>query len=299
MSGTIDLSQIPAPAIVEVLDFETILSAMLADLQSRNPDFTALVESDPAYKILEVCAYRETLLRQRVNDAAKGVMLAYAVGPDLDNLAALFGVTRNVITPANNNVFPATPAVMEDDTSLRYRTQLALDGLSTAGPVGAYKFHALTVADVLDVSVVGPPTVAPGNVVVTILSRSGANGIPPQATLDAVAAALNSDDVRPLTDSVTVQAVSLVNYAITATIYTYDGPDPATVLAACQTAAQSYVAASQKIGRSITLSGVYAALQQPGVSKVVLASPLADIAMTPYQVGNCTGITLTSGGISQ
>ena len=71
----IDLSTLPAPHVVEPIDYQTILSAMIADLQARDPAFTALVESDPAWKIIEVCAYREMLLRQRVNDAARAVIL--------------------------------------------------------------------------------------------------------------------------------------------------------------------------------------------------------------------------------
>ena len=84
----VNLSQLPAPNVVESLDFETILAEMIADLQGRDPTFTALVESDPAYKILEVCAYRELLMRQRVNESAKAIMLAYATGADLDQLGA-------------------------------------------------------------------------------------------------------------------------------------------------------------------------------------------------------------------
>ena len=48
--------------------------------------FTALVESDPAWTILEVAAYRELLLRQRINDASRAVMLAFATGADLEHL---------------------------------------------------------------------------------------------------------------------------------------------------------------------------------------------------------------------
>ena len=72
----VDLSRLVAPTVVETLDFETIFAAMLADLQARDSAFSALVESDPAYKILEVAAYRELLIRQRVNDAGRAVMLA-------------------------------------------------------------------------------------------------------------------------------------------------------------------------------------------------------------------------------
>ncbi len=59
----VDLSQLRAPGVIEDLNFETILQGMLADLQARDPEFSALVESDPAFKILQVAAFRELLLR--------------------------------------------------------------------------------------------------------------------------------------------------------------------------------------------------------------------------------------------
>jgi len=57
--ATIDFSSIPAPEIIEELDFETILAAMIADLQSRDPSYSEILESDPGIKILEVAAARE------------------------------------------------------------------------------------------------------------------------------------------------------------------------------------------------------------------------------------------------
>ena len=295
LNSAIDLSLLPAPAVVEPLDYETILAAMLADLRQRDPAFTALVESDPAYKILEVCAYRELLIRQRVNDACRQVMIAYAVGSNLEQLGALFGVTRNVIDPGNSQAIPPVAPTLESDAELRRRIQLALEGFSTAGPVGAYVFHALTVATVADVSVTSPN---PGDVVVTVLGRTG-NGVPDGSTITAVTEALNADDVRPLTDNVTVQAATPVNYSIQATLYTYEGPDPATVIAAAQTAAQAYVASNRKLGRDITLSGIFAALHQPGVQRVVLTQPTADITIQPHQAGHCTGISITNGGTAE
>ena len=287
----IDLSTLPAPAVVDVLSFETILAEMVADLKTRDPAFTALVESDPAYKILEVAAYRETLLRARVNDAAKSVMLAYAVGSDLDQIASLFGVTRKTLVPANPNAFPPVAAVMEADADLRFRVQIALEGLSTAGPVGAYIFHALKLTSVKDVAVESP---TPGNVLVSILSVYN-NGVPTTAELAAVTAELNADDVRPLTDNVTVQAAGIVTYAITATIYVNDGPDASVVLANCQAAAQAYATTRFKIGADVNLSGIYAALHQAGVEKVVLTSPSANLNITSTQAGRCTAITLALG----
>jgi phage-related baseplate assembly protein len=290
-NAPIDLSTLPAPAVVETLDYEVILAQMLADLQTRDPAFTALVESDPAFKVLEVAAYREVLTRARVNDGAKAVMLAYAGGTNLDQLAALFGVTRKTLVPANLTAIPPVAAVMEADSDLRFRVQLSLEGLSTAGPIGAYVYHALKVATIKDVAVQSP---TPGDVLVTVLSINN-NGVPTAGELAQVTAQLNNEDVRPLTDNVTVQAAGIVTYAITATIFVNQGPDSAVVLAACQAAAQAFATARFRIGADVNLSGIYAALHQPGVEKVVLASPSANLDITPTQAGRCTAITLTLG----
>lgn len=290
----VDLSKLPFPAVVESLDFETILAAMLADLQARDTTFTALLESDPAYKVLQVCAYRELLMRQRVNEAAKAVMLAYATGSDLDHIAADYDVERLLITAADETTIPPTEAVYEDDDSLRRRVQLSFEGFSTAGPEGAYIFHALGAdPDVLDVSVSSPTA---GHVLVTVLSRTG-SGAASTGTLDAVTATLSADNVRPLTDSVTVQSASIVNYTIVATIKTFDGPDKDVVMASAQAAAEDYAANNHRLGRDITLSGIYAALHQDGVQNVTLTSPSASIVNDDTEAPYCTSITLTWGGV--
>jgi len=310
----IDLAQIPAPDIVETLSFETILAAMLADLQSRDATFTALLESDPAYKILEVAAYRELLLRQRVNDAARAVMLATAVGTDLDHLAANFNVSRLLVTPADPDTIPPTAAVYETDIAFRARVQFAFEGLSTAGPVGSYIFHGLgaagTVKDIAVDAVTFHVTAGlividhdaalaqpePGKVAVTVLSSVG-DGTASSDLLAAVAAALDAEAVRPLTDRVTVRSADIVNYSVTATLTFYDGPSSATVLAAANTALTAYIGAQRKIGYDVTRSGLFAALHQPGVQNVVLTAPAADVVIGNYQAGHCSEINLINGGL--
>ena len=293
----INLSGIPAPAVVEVLDYETILAAMVADLQTRDATFTALVESDPAFKILEVCAFREMLLRQRVNDAAKGVMLTYALGADLENLGAFFGVTRNLITPANTTVYPAVEAVYETDESLRYRITLALEGLSTAGPIGSYTFHALKVATIKDVAIAGPPDVDPGNVRVTLLSYSG-NGTVSAGEIAAVSAELNTADVRPLTDVVTVQAAEVLTYKIAVQLAVYDGPDTEVLKAEALARLQAYADAAHKIGQDIREAGIVAAAFVAGVENVTLLNTggalTSDLTVSSVQAAYCTGITVTT-----
>lgn len=84
----LDFATIPAPTIIEALDFELILQDLIDDLRSRDASYTAILESDPVIKLLEVCAARELILRQRINDALLATLLRYSNGPDLDNLAA-------------------------------------------------------------------------------------------------------------------------------------------------------------------------------------------------------------------
>lgn len=294
--SVIDLSQLPAPTVVESLDFETILDALIADLQARDLSFSALVESDPAYKVLEVAAYRELLLRQRVNDAARAVMLAFATGSDLDQLAALQNVVRLLIDPGDPAAVPPVPPAYEDDTRLRLRTQLAPESRSTAGPTGAYEYHALSAsAEVLDVDVASP---APGGVVVTVLSTDG-DGTPSAGLLDTVEAALTARDVRPLTDQVTVQAATIVDYTINATLYFYDGPDTEVVRQAAVDSVTAYADEHHRLGHDITLSGLYAALHRPGVQRVTLTAPAANLAIAADEASWCTAITVISGGVDE
>src|SRR3546814_4166353 len=137
----VDLSRLPAPDIIEALDFETIVADAVARMKSAMPDFIER-DSDPATKLLQVFSYFAQLLRQRVNDAARAVMPAYATGADLDHIAALFGITRFTLTPADEVL--GIPAVMESDADFRRRMVLAPEGYSVAGPEGAYIFHALS-----------------------------------------------------------------------------------------------------------------------------------------------------------
>ena len=290
----VDLSRLPAPDIVEALSYGVILSAMLGDLRELDPQFTALVESDPLYKILQVCAYRELGIRQRVNDASRAGMLAYARGADLDHLGALLDVGRYLLSPG----IPAEgiDPTYESDADFRRRIQLAPEGFSVAGPDGAYIYHSLA-ADpaVLDASASSP---TPGEVVVTVLARHD-NGEANPELLAAVAASLSSDRVRPMTDHVTVQTAEIVPYEVVARIYTYDGPDSSLVLADSIARLRAYIDSSHRLGRDIPLSGIYAALHTEGVQSVDIDLPTADLVISRQQAPHCSLINVTHGGINE
>lgn len=293
---SIDLSQLPAPDVIETIDFDNIVADMLTDLIARDGTFSALVESDPAYKILEVAAYREVLLRQRVNEACYAVMLAFAQKGDLDQVGANLDVARLTITPADDTTVPPTAAVMEEDGAYRARIQLSFEGYTTAGSTGSYVFAALSASGaVKDADAVSP---APGQVTVYVLSNTG-DGTADQPLIDTVAAALSAQTVRPLTDQVTVQSASVVPYTIAAELEIYEGPDASTIQAAALAAVQDYVSSIQKIGYDVAVSGIYKALHQSGVKQVNLTAPTANIVMGDGQAAYCdpaAGITITTVG---
>ncbi|WP_129792569.1 baseplate J/gp47 family protein [Sphingosinicella sp. CPCC 101087] len=290
----VDLSRLPAPSIVEELSFEEIFAAMVAKLQELLPEFDATVESDPAIKVLQVAAYRELLLRARVNEAARAVMPAYAMGADLDNLAALMGVARLLIDPGDPE--QGVEPTWESDMDLRRRLVLAPEGFSVAGPAGAYIYHSLSAdPDVLDASATSPE---PGEVVVTVLSRIGDGTAAPEL-LEAVEARVNADTVRPLTDQVAVQGATIVPFAVEAEITTYSGPDGSIVMAEALRRLDEYIEQSHRLGRDVTLSGIYAALHCEGVQNVELVSPIADIVVDRTQATWCTSIDVTHAGIGE
>lgn len=289
-SPAIDLSRLPEPEIIDQPTFEARLAGKLAQLLALHPEFSALVESDPAMKLLEADSYDELVLAQAFSDAARGLLLAFATGARLDHLAALFAVERMEITPANAETGAA--AVLESDTALRQRVQLAPHAFSVAGPELAYVFHARSAhADVADATATSP---TPGQVVVTVLSASG-SGVPGAPVLDAVRNRLDGD-VRPLTDEVIVQPAALVDVAITAQLYVFAGPDQALILSTAQASLAAYLAGARRLGRDIARSAVIAALHVGNVQRVVLTSPPVDVVITPAQVANITATTVTVAG---
>lgn len=293
----IDLAQLPSPDVVEQIDYETILAERKAYAVSLWPveqqaevAATLALESEPLTKLIQENAYRETLLRQRVNEAALATLLATAQGNDLDQLAANVNVTRLQVTPADNSTIPPTPAVMESDDSLRERAQLAWEGLSTAGPRNSYVLHARS-ADgrVADATAESP---SPAVVVVTIQALQG-DGAADQALLDTVAAYLSDEDRRPVGDRLTVQTAEILQYSVTATLHlATPGPEAEPIRAAAEARLVAYVNQRRRLGVEVSASAIHAALHVEGVRRVELTG-WADITPTTSQAAYCTAYSVT------
>ncbi|HWT42805.1 MAG TPA: baseplate J/gp47 family protein [Sphingopyxis sp.] len=293
-SPAIDLSELPPPDLVPQPDFDARFNGKLARLVGHLPEFSALVESDPAIKLLESDSYDELLLAQSFNDAARRLLLAFATDAMLDQLGVLLGVPRLELTPANPGT--GAPAVMESDGEFRSRILLAPHSFSVAGPEGAYVYHAKSASsDVLDASATSP---TPGRVVVSVLSRTG-DGTAPADTLAAVEAVLTHDQVRPLTDEVIVQSADIVEFDIDADLYLYAGPDPTLIETTAESSLDAYLVKARRLGRDMPRSAMIAALHVAGVQRVVLNQPAADQVMTALQAGWPVTITIRYAGVGE
>ena len=298
MQTSVDLSQIPQPDIVEVPDFETVLAdiralivaAMPVELQA-SVSAALLLESEPMAALAQAFTYREIHLLQRINEAVRAVLLSSALEADLDQVAGNFDTERLLITEATDEA----DAVYESDEELRARTLLSWARLSTAGARNAYHYFALGAdADVLDVRAYGPETHdQEGRVFLYVLSRTG-DGTAPQALLDKVLAAVNPEDVRPITDYVAdyVRSAVIVNYQVVADIYVPYGVDTATVLEKATAALNEYTASVHLINATAARSGIDGALHQDGVVTVDLHSPAADVVATMGEAPHCTSVKI-------
>jgi len=89
----IDIQKLPKPELIEEIDYSVILEMYTSQLKADMPKWTGS-DADPVKKVFRAAAFREMFLRQRVNEVARKLLLAFAKGTNLDNLAAWFGEER-------------------------------------------------------------------------------------------------------------------------------------------------------------------------------------------------------------
>jgi len=125
-----------------------------------------------------------------------------------------------------------------------------------------------------------------------VLSTEG-NGTASEDLLNVVNTALNAKSVRPLTDRPIIYSASIINYIIEAEIYIDEGPDETIVLNSCYKATEEYIQKVHSFNDGVSLSGIYQALHQAGVSRVNLISPASNIDTSIGQVAYCTSINIS------
>ena len=281
--STIDTGTLPAPDIVEALDFETLYQRRRARLISLYPadeqaaiTQTLALESEPIVKLLQESAYEELLLRQRINEAARANLIQYATGSDLDQLAAFYELVR----------LPG-----EGDTRFRARLQLAIAALAGNGTAEHYRGRALGASlDVVDAAVLQP---YPGAVNVAVWIADGADET---AVRDAVVAALTAPARKILGVAVSATIARRRVVDISARIRrTSAAPIDLAARLAAEFAA--VFAAAAAFGGTIPRSWLIAKLHVDGVAAVELLAPSADIVLAADEYPAAGQILITDLGL--
>lgn len=275
------LSGLPDPTVIQEVSFEAILDAMKADLIARFPDIAPILslESSAAVKVMQVAAYREMLLRSRINDAARANLLAYATGADLDHVGA-------------NASPPVLRMYQEDDERFRSRILLTTKARNT-GSIYRYELVALntdiTIRSAKAYRIARDPTVY-----VALLSNSS-DGVTPQSVIDEVEEAFDLPENRMVNGDVVVRSAvtSVVNISAALTI---TGNQPSTLLASAEAALRAAWQTEGGLGRDMTRDWIKARLQVPGVYSVALAAPAQDVIKPPFEAASIGTVTLTIAG---
>ena len=196
--------------------------------------------------------------------------------------------TQNVTTSALG-------ADVETDAAYRARIQLAPEAFTCAGPVGAYRALALAAhQDVADVGIWQPE---PGTVDVRPVAQGGE--LPSEEVLAAVRAALDGDTVRPLNDTVLVQAPELVPYELRVSwsISRDKSALASTVSAAVAAAVEQYRLWQRSApGRDILPTRLVSLMEQAGARRVVVDAPEYTV-LEPRQLARETDVSVTFLGV--
>jgi phage-related baseplate assembly protein len=279
-STAIDLSVLGKPEVIETVDYEAIVTLMRDDLVARFPAIVGVVdlESEPARKLIEVFAYREMVLRARVNDAARANLLAFAMNADLDHLAAFYDVVR---------------LGGETDARLRERTILAIRGRSTGGTEPRYRYVALSADVRVADAVVWREGTSP--LVRCAIFATDNNGVPDAPLLQTVREHLTASDVRMVNDTILVTAAIQTVQNITARLTLLPNTSDS-ILADIEEALRADWLEERGLGFDLTLSWLTAKLMRAGVYKVEIVTPSADVIAAPSEAIAIGTVTLTVAG---
>lgn len=288
-----DLGDVPA---VEQVVFEDIKKArddcLKAALKIVGIDYDVTqLETDPLIVAFsEGGGYNEVKFRQRINEGIRALSLVTANGGNLDHLGLTYaGIARLVYEQDEKN--KPVDAVwdenknkwVESDDVYRNRILLAFEAFSTAGPEGAYVFHALEldgVRDVADAAVYSEednatysaglfadaysfgwrstpfanrennaPVLAPEILIIIVPTIE--YGDTDQAILDRVFKAVTSADTRPIGDNVRIEPAVKHSYSIEVELYYSAGADVATLKREAEKRLTAYASARRRIGLSI------------------------------------------------
>jgi phage-related baseplate assembly protein len=319
-------NQLPPMQALERPDFEAFFSQFKTDFldnlaqanaeQAAQVEQVLAIEGELITKLLQ--AFTQYLIGniEAENHKARQMLPGTAINTNLDNVASLQGLTRQVITPGNANALPPTAAVQETDDHLLQRFWLAPHA-PAAGTRLHYSFQMLTL-DAAAVIAVDKPSdnqvrltytygdgsvvsdirdgngrrTAPGVITLTVLANSG-DGTASAELQSQVAAHFARDDVGIETDSKIVQSAQPVLYTQQLDVWITSAPDTALVKAELEQKLTDYAQTQWKLGGKVLRSYIDHVAHANGAQKLTINSPAADIEADYNQAPYCTNVTVT------
>lgn len=182
----------------------------------------------------------------------------------------------------------------ESDDAYRERIHQAPEKISTAGSSGAYEYHTRSASAAISDVYVDTPE--PGYVTISVLMSNGT--LPSTEILDDVYAAVTPKNVRPLTDFVTVQAPTVVNFSVNVTYYIEtEAVNKTLIQQAIEKAIDDYIIwQSSKIGRDINPTRLISECYRAGAKRVEVTSPIKHV-IRPGEVAQIDTKSVIYGGV--
>ena len=305
--SVINLAELPLMQVLESISSEQILDDRMQRFKalwfSYDPPNAAQydvgqLEFDPIKITQENSTFFEMAVRDRINQAARAVTLAYAVGSDLDAIASRYpgGVPR---LDTNNDGIPD-----ERDDRYRRRVWLSPNTLSAHGTAESYVFWALTADPTLhDAS--ATTIEGTGKVYITLMAESGPLQLQWVRTIDRLTGEFVSTradpsfnptptlqqivDVRKyildegrrgLTDEIITYSptITTVNYKIR--IWLFPNVSVELAITAVENALAALLEKQRWIGYDHSRMAIDAAIAQPGVHHAVIDEPVRDVMVS-------------------
>ncbi|WP_419736805.1 baseplate J/gp47 family protein [Pseudomonas sp. COR18] len=316
-------NQLAEPEIVNVDVFEDLLAEfktfVVEYVGARSPDSAAKLkvslenESELLTMALEAFCVRLQTHERKYNARIRQMLAWWATGSNLDARLADMGLERQLLDPGDPTAFPPVPPIHESDDDARLRYYLAPHA-PAAGSRMQYRREVFTLGERPSVKVqsTSPGVVAvtytfdpdgyaaqvkdgngrrtaPGEVMVTVLARSG-DGTPSADLLERVRSHFSRPDVRPETDLVSVQGAEIKDYRIRVVARINGGPDSGLTQLAASRQLQAYAEACHRLEGRVEPSWIDYTLHSAGAIQVEILEPREPIVTTAFQAPYCTGV---------
>jgi phage-related baseplate assembly protein len=318
--SVINLAELGPMEVIESISTEAILAARMARFKELwalyDPPAAALydvegLEFDPIKINQECSTYFELMMRNRVNQAARDVTLAFGYGSNLEGIASRYpgGV-------------PRLPG--ESDDRYRRRVWLSPNVLSPHGTAEHYVFWALTADPTLhDAS--ATTTEGTGRVFVTIMPESGSMATMAwQRTHDRTTGALLHSEARPainaaptlqqivdvrayilaearrgLTDEIIVYGPKVAHANYKARIWLFPNVSAELAFSKIEQAVAALLEKQRWLGFDHSRMAFDAALAQEGVHHAIIDEPFKDVSVDDRGFVNVDLVRLTLAGYAE